>query len=290
MSHSDNKMGRFGAVSYIIGNIVGSGIFIVPGNILKNTGSIGLFLIIWLLSASIATLGAYCYCELGTTIRSSGGDFAYLTHVKWNSIAFMFMSVGCVLIYPLMLAIQAETTAEYTIEAFNLNNNNCLNNPILLFIFKKLIFCLFVFFMMFINFYSLRRVGARFQIAGTIAKILATIIIVSTAIYILIFKGEGQNNFSFPFSNTRIEAMSIVNAFFGGLFSYDGWDVLNFGAEEIKNPKKAMPFAIFSGMACVTTIYIVINLSYLAVLDVDTIKESTAVAMASFCSKITWRL
>nr|CAD2169375.1 unnamed protein product [Meloidogyne enterolobii] len=142
MPHSDNKMGRWGAVSYIVGNIVGSGIFIVPG--------------------TVATLGAYCYCELGTSIRRSGGDFAYLTHVRWNAIAFMFMSIGCVLIYPLMLAIQAETTAEYTVQAFRLNEN-CLNNPILLFIFKKLIFSLFALFMMFINFYSLRRVGARFQ-------------------------------------------------------------------------------------------------------------------------------
>ncbi|CAK5084105.1 unnamed protein product [Meloidogyne enterolobii] len=277
MPHSDNKMGRWGAVSYIVGNIVGSGIFIVPGSMLQNTGSVGLFLIVWLLSAAVATLGAYCYCELGTSIRRSGGDFAYLTHVRWNAIAFMFMSIGCVLIYPLMLAIQAETTAEYTVQAFRLNEN-CLNNPILLFIFKKLIFSLFALFMMFINFYSLRRVGARFQIAGTVAKLLATTLIVCTAIYILISKGQLQN-FSSPFQNSKWEAMSLVNAFFAGLFSYDGWDVLNFGAEEIENPKRTMPFAILSGMFCVTSIYIVINLSFLVVLDADTVRDSTAVAM-----------
>uniref|UniRef100_A0A915P8K7 Uncharacterized protein n=1 Tax=Meloidogyne floridensis TaxID=298350 RepID=A0A915P8K7_9BILA len=270
MPHSDNKMGRWGAVSYIVGNIVGSGIFIVPGSMLQNTGSVGLFLIVWLLSAAVATLGAYCYCELGTSIRRSGGDFAYLTHVRWNAIAFMFMSIGCVLIYPLMLAIQAETTAEYTVQAFRLNEN-CLNNPALLFIFKKLIFSLFALFMMFINFYSLRRVGARFQIAGTVAKLLATTLIVCTAIYILISKGQLQN-FSSPFQNSKWEAMSLVNAFFAGLFSYDGWDVLNFGAEEIENPKRTMPFAILSG---------IINLSFLVVLDADTVRDSTAVMMGA---------
>uniref|UniRef100_A0A1I8BFM3 AA_permease domain-containing protein n=1 Tax=Meloidogyne hapla TaxID=6305 RepID=A0A1I8BFM3_MELHA len=65
--------------------------------------------------------------------------------------------------------------------------------------------------------------------------------------------------------------MSLVNAFFAGLFSYDGWDVLNFGAEEVENPKRTMPFAILSGMFCVTSIYIVINLSYLVVLDANTV-------------------
>ena len=83
MTKLENQMGRWGAVSYIVGNIVGSGIFIVPGSMLQNTGSVGLFLIVWLLSAAVATLGAYCYCELGTSIRRSGGDFAYLTHVRW---------------------------------------------------------------------------------------------------------------------------------------------------------------------------------------------------------------
>jgi solute carrier family 7 L-type amino acid transporter-like protein len=78
-----NRMGKWGAVSYIVGNIVGSGIFIVPGTILHQTQSVGLALVVWLLSASIATLGAFCYVELGTSIRRSGGDFAYLCHVKW---------------------------------------------------------------------------------------------------------------------------------------------------------------------------------------------------------------
>uniref|UniRef100_A0A183BVX1 Aa_trans domain-containing protein n=1 Tax=Globodera pallida TaxID=36090 RepID=A0A183BVX1_GLOPA len=75
---------------------------------------------VWILCGAISTLGAYCYVELGTSIRRSGGDFAYLCHVKWNAIAFMFMSVGCVLIYPMMLAIQANTFAEYIVQGFGL--------------------------------------------------------------------------------------------------------------------------------------------------------------------------
>ena len=45
---------------------------------------VGGSLIIWALSAVISTLGAYCYVELGTSIRKSGADFAYLCHVKWS--------------------------------------------------------------------------------------------------------------------------------------------------------------------------------------------------------------
>jgi solute carrier family 7 (L-type amino acid transporter), member 9/15 len=72
-----------------------------------------------------------------------------------------------------------------------------------------------------------------------------------------------------------------VNAFFAGLFSYDGWDVLNFGAEEVENPRRTMSFAIIVGMSCVTSIYLSINLSYFVVLDIETFKRSPAVAMVA---------
>ncbi|KAH7710522.1 CRE-AAT-6 protein [Aphelenchoides avenae] len=78
-----NRMGLLGATSYIIGNIVGSGIFITPTAILSNTQSVGLSLVVWLISGVAAVFGAFCYAELGTIVRQSGADFAYLCHVRW---------------------------------------------------------------------------------------------------------------------------------------------------------------------------------------------------------------
>lgn len=53
------KMGFFGATSYVIGNIIGSGIFITPSTIIRYTESAGLSLIIWLFCAFIAFLGRF---------------------------------------------------------------------------------------------------------------------------------------------------------------------------------------------------------------------------------------
>jgi amino acid transporter len=85
----DNKMGRWGATAYFVGNIVGSGIFITPTSILGRTQSIGLSLVVWLLSAVATSIGSFCYVELGTSIRRSGCDFAYLSHVKWSAVFLM---------------------------------------------------------------------------------------------------------------------------------------------------------------------------------------------------------
>ncbi|KAI1705026.1 amino acid permease domain-containing protein [Ditylenchus destructor] len=83
MPKNENQMGKWGATAYIIGNIMGAGIFISPASILANTNSVGLALSIWIISAIISILGAYTYVELGTSIRRSGADYAYLTYVKW---------------------------------------------------------------------------------------------------------------------------------------------------------------------------------------------------------------
>ena len=70
-------------------------------------------LIIWVAAALISTLGSFCYVELGTSIRLSGGDFSYMCFMEWYPVAFAFMCIGCTINYPATLAIQAQTFAEY---------------------------------------------------------------------------------------------------------------------------------------------------------------------------------
>nr|CAD2169377.1 unnamed protein product [Meloidogyne enterolobii] len=275
MTKLENQMGRWGAVSYIVGNIVGSGIFIVPGIVLKNSGSVGLSLIIWLFSAFFAIVGAYCYIELGTSIRKSGGDFAYLTHVRWNAIAFMFMMGACILTLPLTIAIQAETFSEYFLQSLNIKI--CSSEFLKLFL-KKFIGYGLCWLLLFINFFSLRTNAARFQIICSSAKLLAVCLIIGIGFYVFIFKENIKANFSQPFANSNWESSFIVNALFASLFSYDGWDILNFGAEEVSNLKQTMSFAMPVGIILVAFLYMAVNLAFFVVIPIEEIKDSAAIA------------
>jgi len=102
---------------------------------------------------------------------------------------------------------------------------------------------------MFLNFFSLRKFVARFNIIASLAKMLAVAWIIGLGLYFLIVKGRTENfrapfaNSTSPFSNPH----AVISALFAGLFSYDGWDILNFGAEEITHPKRNLPLSIIIG-------------------------------------------
>jgi amino acid transporter len=78
----DHQMGLLGAISFVCGSIIGSGIFISPSTIVKDVQSIGLSLSIWIFCAVMSALGAFCYVEMGTSIRKSGSDFSYMYFMK----------------------------------------------------------------------------------------------------------------------------------------------------------------------------------------------------------------
>ena len=63
------SLGLIQGCTIIVGSIIGSGIFIAPGGVLKQTGSVNMSLTVWVLSGLYSMVGAYCYAELGLLIR-----------------------------------------------------------------------------------------------------------------------------------------------------------------------------------------------------------------------------
>ncbi|KAF1754312.1 hypothetical protein GCK72_020872 [Caenorhabditis remanei] len=115
----DNKIGLIGATSYIVGSIIGSGIFIAPKGIVEHAGSVGLSLIIWVFCALLNMITAINFIELGTSIPESGADLAYISYMGWTPIAFSLLWLSLLIESSSSAAVLYLTFGEYLVQALD---------------------------------------------------------------------------------------------------------------------------------------------------------------------------
>lgn len=139
-------------------------------------------------------------------------------------------------------------------------------------------FSVIIVLLTFVNCYNVKW-ATRVQNSFTFAKVLALIIIIVCGIIQLV-KGNDRN-LAYPasFEGTTTSPGHIALSFYSGLFSYAGWNYLNFVTEELKNPFKNLPRAIYISLPLVTIIYLLANISYFTVLTPHELLTSNAVAV-----------
>lgn len=263
------KISLLNGVTVIVGSIIGSGIFVSPKGVLEGCGSVGLSIIVWIACGLFSMVGAYCYAELGTSITRSGADYAYIFEAFGPFLAFLRLWVECMIVRPCSQAIVAMTFSYYIIEPL-FPNCEQPDNAI------RLLATVCILLLTFVNCANVKW-ATRVQDIFTYAKVGALILIIITGAVQL---GRGEyENFKDPFEHTESNVGKIAMAFYSGLFAYNGWNYLNFVIEELKDPFKNLPKAIWISIILCMAVYVLANVAYFTTVSRVEILSGSAVAV-----------
>lgn len=266
------QVGLFSGIALIVGTMIGSGIFVSPVGVLRQTQSVGMSLVIWLACGILSTFGALCYAELGTIILKSGAEYVYLYESFGAIPAYIFAWSSTLVFKPPQISIIAITFGAYMAES--LLPSDCQSTVVV----AKLFAVLAIMLITFVNCTSVKW-ATSVQNIFTLAKLLALAIIFVVGV-IRIFQGYTDYispSTIFQGSSTKVFAYGI--AFYQGLWAYDGWNQLNYITEELVNPYRNLPLAILIGIPMVTLIYLLVNIAYFTVLTPAEMLSASAVAV-----------
>ncbi|XP_031668419.1 asc-type amino acid transporter 1 isoform X2 [Oncorhynchus mykiss] len=266
------EIGLLSACAIIIGNIIGSGIFISPKGVLEHAGSVGLSLIVWVCGGGICALGSMCYAELGVTIPKSGGDYSYVTEIFGGLVGFLLLWSAVLIMYPTTLAVIALTFSNYVLQpAFQ----NCVP-PYLA---TRLLSTICILFLTWVNCSSVRW-ATRIQDVFTVAKLLALGLIIAVGLVQICRGHYDALRPSQAFEFTRDPSVGqIALAFLQASFAFSGWNFLNYVTEEVVEPRKNLPRAIYISIPLVTLVYTLTNIAYFSSMTPEELLASNAVAV-----------
>ncbi|XP_010877048.2 b(0,+)-type amino acid transporter 1-like [Esox lucius] len=262
-------VGLIGAVSLVAGTMIGSGIFMSPQSVLINIGSPGGSLVIWATCGLLAVLGSLCYAELGTVIQESGGEYIYILRTSGPVLAFMLIFTSVTFVRPAGVAGISLSFAEYAVAPFY---QDCPAPELVV----KCVAAAGIVLTATINCLNVR-FAMSVQVFFMVAKVLALSVIIISGVVLLI-RGENAS-FEDSFKGTNVGINPIGIAFYQGLWSYDGWNNLNYVTEELKRPGVNLPRAVMIAIPMVTLLYLLVNVSYLAAMTPRELMSSSAVAV-----------
>lgn len=250
-------------VMITIGTVIGSGIFIVPAETLRQSGgSAGLALAVWVAGGVLSLLGALTYAELGAMKPDAGGIYVYIRDAFGPLAAFLYGWVMFLAIGPATLAALSVASVGYVEELVDLGPLGGTTVALAL-----------ILVVLILNVRG-TRASADVQNVGTLIKTGALVLL-----SVLLLAG-GSAGLSGPRAAgpTPDLLSGVGTAMIGVLWAYEGWQWLTFSAGEAKDPQRTFPRGIILGTAALVGLYLLANLAYLRALGPVAVAASERVA------------
>jgi APA family basic amino acid/polyamine antiporter len=277
---------RLDATALVVGSMIGSGIFIVAADILRQVQTPGLLLVVWAVSGIVTLMGALAYGELAAMFPNAGGQYVYLREGISPLFGYLYGWTLFTVIQTGTIAAVAVAFARFTAvffpalspDVFLGTTINLGSGPIQVGLSpQRILAVISVIVLTWINVRGVRT-AAMIQTSLTVIKTA------SLALLILLGITIGRNaeaiaaNFGsgfWPAEGLTLAVLPLIGAaMVGSLFSMDAWNNVGFASGELKDPKRDLPFAMATGVLVVTVLYLLANVAYLNVLPADAIAHA----------------
>lgn len=277
------QLGLFDSTMMMVGIVIGSGIFLTTGIMAKEIPSASLILLAWIVGGFLILAGALTYAELGAAMPEAGGQYVYLREAYGPLFGFLFGWKMFLVNMTGAIAALGVAFAEYFGHFFpSLSIQNIVFSATVNLFGKTLQYNLSAGQLMAVSIIvvlsAFNYIGVKY--GKTIQNVL-TVIKIGTILAFVFFCVTIGKKIPIDFSFNP-SGLSFAQLFFGfGIafvavfWAFDGWNNINYVAEEIKNPKRNLTFALVFGTLLITLLYVLTNVAYFLALPV---KEMQGVA------------
>jgi len=268
------------ASAVVVGTIIGSGIFLVPAEMMQAVGSAKLVYLAWLVGGLLSFFGALTYAELGAMKPQAGGEYVYVRDAYGPLGGFLYAWTWFVIAKPASVATIATglvrilgTFSIFSFFSENIFSASVLSHPVAV-TWGQLVAIAAAVLISVLNYVGVKKAG-EFQLVFTMLKV-----VIILGIVVVCFSGAGTvtgrgwSNFAGTFAGAKGGIAGFMAALVAALWAYDGWNDLNMVAGEVKHPGRNIPIALIAGVATVGVLYVLVNAGVQYVLPANAIAAS----------------
>ena len=248
-------LGARHATAIVVGIIIGSGIFLVPREMIAAVGKSSTLYLVWIVGGLLSLFGALTYAEIASARPAYGGEYAFLREAYGDLVGFLHMWTWWTIAKPASIASVVSglvrTLATFSVFYF-------FNNPAFLHMNWGQVAALIALWLA----TGLDIVGTRkaadVQMGLTLLKVILIAVI---AISCFVFAGPlgSVHHFTSVFGGARGSVGGFMVALIAALWAYDGWSDVAAVAGEVKRPQRDLPIALVGGVLAVGALYMLTN-------------------------------
>lgn len=276
------SLGFWTAFAVVVGTVIGSGIFLVPSDMIRAVGSPGMVFIVWIFGGVLTMFGALTYAELSAAMPEAGGEYVYLTAAYGPLFGFIQGWMNTWVGFSASIAAKAAALYTYLGDFFpglsgvvytvalpigpgggplEIRRGQLLGIVVLVFLIG-------------VNYVGVR-VGGGVQVAVTALKVALIVGIIVAGLL-------SRNGNTADYHTIMPANVGGIPGFFAALvaalWAYDGWNNAGMIGADVERPGRNLPRVLILGTAAVIGIYLLTNLAYFYLLSAPEAGSSARIA------------